>query len=192
MNIGLESGNERVRREILKRDYTNEEVLRVMELAQKTLRFITLYIMMGLPTETRKEFLDTIELTRKCRPNFLLLSIFCPYPGTDLFKYCVQHQLLPAGFKDRGKMTAVLDLPEFSKKEIQREYYYFLPNVYINNRSKRWIAKVMLYLANEWKFLFLLPIAMKMVWKDQALDLNKLKAKEEVKSNIPIGKQIGA
>ena len=37
---------------------------------------------------TEKDFLETIRINKICQPDHYYLSIFYPYPGTDLHKIC--------------------------------------------------------------------------------------------------------
>jgi len=45
--------------------------------------------MVGSPTETKEEMLDTIEFAKKLAPDIIQVSYFTPFPGTkayDLYK----------------------------------------------------------------------------------------------------------
>ena len=131
INIGVESGSERVRREILKRDYSNSDVINTVALARKHGIKVSFLNMIGVPTETMADFKQTIELNRICKPDRSFRSIFFPYPGTDLHRLCRQMGLLtnePMDTRDAWR-RAVLDLPGFPKEDIQKcsDYYdYYL------------------------------------------------------------------
>ena len=43
--------------------------------------------MIGLPDETLDMSFKTMELNAKCRPSYSNVSIYMPYPGTDLCEY---------------------------------------------------------------------------------------------------------
>lgn len=125
INVGLESGNERIRKEIMKRNYSNEDVVRVVETAKENDISIMLYLMVGLPTETEVEFQDTIDLAERCNADVIQLSIFSPYPGTELYKYCLERNYIDTNVKDLGRNVAGLDLPGFSREQIQKKYDEF-------------------------------------------------------------------
>jgi len=126
VNIGLESGSERVRREVLKRHYSNEDVLRTVQVARAHGMRVALYNLIGLPGETFTDFLETARMNRLCRPDSPRTSIFFPYPGTELHRLCAARGLLPAQIAtDRERRQAVLDLPAFSRRKIQECYDYF-------------------------------------------------------------------
>lgn len=85
LNIGVESGSEKIRREVLKRNYSNDDIIRTTALAKNFGFAVTFYNMLGFPDETEQDFHDTIELNRICAPSMLSTSIFFPYPGTELY-----------------------------------------------------------------------------------------------------------
>ncbi len=133
INIGLESGSERVRREILKRpQYDNQSLINFCNLAKKAGIEANLFVLVGIPGETLSDFKETIACTRECNPQHVHLSIFYPYPGTDLFNVAKEMGVLQANTLKPGfeRRTANLDLPGFSKKQIQREFLLFYYNVY--------------------------------------------------------------
>lgn len=83
---------------------------------------VHLYVLVGLPEETWEEFQETVQCTRDCDPDFYYLSIFTPYPGTVLYKKCLEMNLLKQGLDmTLERRRAVLNLPQFSRRQIQRE-----------------------------------------------------------------------
>lgn len=135
LNIGLESGSQKVRQKMLNRNYTNEDIRNVVKLAREHGLSICFYVMVGIPGETFDDFKETIRLCREIQPEGIYLAIYFPYDGTELYNYCKEHNLLPDKLDpvlDRKK--AILDLPGFSKKEIQRQNDWFYYNVYKGHR----------------------------------------------------------
>lgn len=131
INIGLESGNERVREEILKRRYSNQDFTNVVHCAKKHGLKVNVYLMVGIPSETLEDFQDTIKCIRGCQPDRADLSIFYPYPGTELYKICEEKKLLNHKIStEYERRIAALDLPGFSRKQIQRQYDWFNYTVY--------------------------------------------------------------
>lgn len=127
INIGLESGSERVRRDVLRRYYSNEDILKAVNLARKNNLRVAFYNLIGLPTETIDEFKETIRMNRICLPDGHYLSIFYPYPGTDLYAQCKEKGIIPPDLLATGKerVAAALNYPEFSRKQIQKAYIWF-------------------------------------------------------------------
>jgi radical SAM superfamily enzyme YgiQ (UPF0313 family) len=135
IEIGLESGSERIRCEVLRRHYTNAEFLQAVALARRHGMQVDVYNMIGLPGESLADHWETIEINRKVCPNRSLTSIFFPYPGTDLFALCQQKEWLTRGKTLTAERTrAMLDLPDFPREEIQRAFDWFEYRVYEGQR----------------------------------------------------------
>jgi anaerobic magnesium-protoporphyrin IX monomethyl ester cyclase len=131
INIGLESGSERIRREVLKRNYSNDDIIRVVRTARDHDLEVGTYNLIGLPGETRRDFRETIDLNRACQPDWFLLAVFFPYPGSDLYQVAEEQGLLkelPDGDLERRK--PVLELPGFSKRQIKRRLTWFAWMIY--------------------------------------------------------------
>jgi len=145
VTIGLESGSYRLRKEILKREYSNEIILEAASLAKNYGIDIALFNMVGLPAETKEEFGETLRMNQLIQPAFHATSIFFPYPGTELYEMCKQLNLLPENVSTKNeRQFAVLDLPGFPKKDIQRSFNSFHYNVYKTGK-KRSILKLLIY-----------------------------------------------
>ncbi len=131
INIGLESGSERVRREILRRNYSNDDVISAVALARKYGLQVALFNLIGVPGETFDDFKKTVKINRLCKPDWNLTSIYFPYKGTDLYRLCEERGLLkePVDYKNE-RQKAVLDLPEFSRRQIQESLKFFNYYVY--------------------------------------------------------------
>ncbi|MFH2058529.1 MAG: radical SAM protein [Pseudomonadota bacterium] len=134
VNLGLESGSERLRNTVLRRPkYSNEEMIAFCRLAKQMGIHINLYALLGIPGETQSDFYKTIECARACKPRDVFLSIYYPYPGTDLYKMAVDEGFLDLekfenNFMERKK--SVLNMPEFSKNQIQYQFLIFPYKVY--------------------------------------------------------------
>lgn len=131
VNIGLESGSERVRRDILRRNYSNDDVLNAVTLARRHGIQVAMFNLIGVPGETFADFKETVKTNRACRPDWHLTSIYFPYPGTDLYNVCKDEGLLEGPIDpNHERQKAVLDLPGFSKKEMQDGLRFFNHYVY--------------------------------------------------------------
>ncbi|MDI6831768.1 MAG: radical SAM protein [Actinomycetota bacterium] len=135
VNIGLESGSERVRREVLNRRYSNRDIVNAVEAARRHGMQVGIYNLIGLPGETPRDFRETVEVNRICQPDWFLLSVFFPYPGTELYERCEKLGLLekPADpYMERRR--PVLELPGFSKGQVRRRRDWFPLLVYRGRR----------------------------------------------------------
>ena len=123
VNIGIESGSERVRREVLKRNYSNDDIIRAVRTARKHGLLVGTYNLIGIPGETKADFRETVRVNRICEPDWYLLSVFFPYPGTELHSKCQELGLLEnAPDCELERRRPVLDLPGFSKRQVKRRF----------------------------------------------------------------------
>ena len=92
--MGIESGNDGLRRKVLNRKMTNEQIINAANLFHKYGISIMTQNMVGLPEETIEDALETVELNRIVRPDYAWVSIFQPYPRTELHEYCIERGYL--------------------------------------------------------------------------------------------------
>jgi radical SAM superfamily enzyme YgiQ (UPF0313 family) len=90
--VGFESGNQRVLN-FLRKGTTPERNLEAARVCRQYGLSIWANYMLGIPTETKKEVLDTVRLIRQIDPDYHSPSFFTPHPGTDLYDYCLAHDL---------------------------------------------------------------------------------------------------
>ncbi|HAG51105.1 MAG: hypothetical protein A2X87_04515 [Deltaproteobacteria bacterium GWC2_42_51] len=92
ISIGFESGNQRVLN-FLRKGTTVEQNLKAAEICKKYKIKIWANYMMGLPTETKEEVMDTVNMIKKIKPNIYSPAFYTPHPGSDLYEYCIKHDL---------------------------------------------------------------------------------------------------
>lgn len=90
IKIGLESGSKRVREEILNRYMTNEQIEKAFMIAKSSGIRTWSFNMIGMPTETKEELLETIKLNAKIRPYIIRCAIMYPYRGSDFYDDCIK------------------------------------------------------------------------------------------------------
>ncbi|HAT48778.1 MAG: B12-binding domain-containing radical SAM protein [Nitrospirae bacterium] len=129
LNIGLESGSERMRKEVLKRpDHSNPALIDFCLRARSHGIDINLFILFGLPTETPAEYLETVQVARACKPNRVYHSIFYPYPGTDLHHHAMADGLITKDILINNKAERsrpVLNSQTFPRSRVIFEYIVF-------------------------------------------------------------------
>ena len=93
IHFGVEVGNDRMMQTIRKN--TNVEKVRKAFAAAKTARMETLgYFMVGQQTETADDIEDTLNLAKSLKPNYAHFTIFCPYPGTQIYAQALEQGIL--------------------------------------------------------------------------------------------------
>jgi anaerobic magnesium-protoporphyrin IX monomethyl ester cyclase len=101
--VGLESGNDHLRKDILDKNVSREDLIRTSRALHKYGIMLLTQNLIGIPHETIDTILETIDLNYQCRPEIMQLNLYTPYPETKLGRYACEH-----GFFD-GKFDA---LPE--------------------------------------------------------------------------------
>lgn len=124
ITYGVESGSERVRREIMKRSATNQRFRDVFRWTKESGIMPTANYMIATPGETIAEMRETIALHHELDPNDFGYFIFYPYPGTDLFQTCREHSWLPEDYSTRpaNHRKSILNLPNVTHEQIAEIY----------------------------------------------------------------------
>ena len=84
VKIGVESGSERILKMVKKR-ITKKQVKEVVALIKQVGIDLTVYLMIGFPTETEEEMQETLDFAIELEPTYYSLSILAPYPGTEIY-----------------------------------------------------------------------------------------------------------
>lgn len=97
IQMGIESGNNMILREIRK-NITVEEAYEAVRIIKKHKLHLLTFFIVGFPQETEETVRDTIEMIKRIDSDGIVLSIFTPYPGTEAFDYCKTHNLIDKEF----------------------------------------------------------------------------------------------
>jgi radical SAM superfamily enzyme YgiQ (UPF0313 family) len=68
------------------------------------------YFIVGQQTETRDDIQESMELVKRLRPNYAHFTIFCPYPGTEIYETGLRDGIIK---QDVWKQFAVDPQPGF-------------------------------------------------------------------------------
>ena len=97
VRFGVETATPRIRRKILKRDFSIEKTEQVFDICREIeLRSFTFNILAN-PSESRDEMLDTLKLTARLQPSGTRVSLGFPYPGTEYHEIASAMDLIEEG-----------------------------------------------------------------------------------------------
>lgn len=132
VDIGIESGSERVQK-IINKGIDLDDLRRISVVLRKHGIFWTGFFMMGFPTETKEEILETLAFMKEIRPSWAYLSVFSPYPGTHLYElakkkgmfsedseYVFSHQNPDNCFSENIEPEEFKDLTQYMFKELNK------------------------------------------------------------------------
>lgn len=91
--MGLESGNNRVLQYLKGKNVTLEDNERAVKLIKKFGFDVVATFVMGAPTETREEVLDTLDFIKRNVYDFFIF-LLTPFPGTPIWDYAVEKGLV--------------------------------------------------------------------------------------------------
>lgn len=152
INIGIESGSEWIRENVLNRRISNRKLTAAFEICKKEGLATYSFNMIGVPYETVSHIRGTIELNKKIQPTFLQVSIFQPYPGTQLNRLCVEKKwcdgkILPYSHQ----FFSMLKYPQISRARIYWEKILFRYKILKDTNFK----KALLSLIYDYCFYYL-------------------------------------
>jgi len=134
VSFGVESGNEKLRRDLLGKDFSNKEIIEVFKEAGKMGYETEAFVMAGLPDETPEKFRETAELLRKIQPNLYSLSIYFPFKGTALYRQACERGYIEKDFEVPddfiSRRDTLLRMPDFARGEILASVKRFGWDVY--------------------------------------------------------------
>jgi anaerobic magnesium-protoporphyrin IX monomethyl ester cyclase len=113
--VGLETGDEKLREEVLNKKISNEKMFVVGDLLRKYHINLKTGNMFGIPGETEEMAFKTIELNIKIGTKFLGAAMLLPFPGTGIEKIALEkgwlekpldYKNLPASAYDESVFTA--------------------------------------------------------------------------------------
>jgi anaerobic magnesium-protoporphyrin IX monomethyl ester cyclase len=138
VKFGVESGSERIRREVLNRQLSQPKLAdSVRRLHAKGIN-TRAYVMLGMPTETPDEMHSTLKLCAELRFDSVRPAIMYPFPGTEIHRFCVDHDLIDESrIPTDYSTTTVLRLPEPERIRIEKTaaLYPWLLNTFLGGET---------------------------------------------------------
>ncbi len=137
VRLGVESGNEALTRDVLRRGLTMDDLRR----AYAQLRAAGIerwsYNIVGLPTETLPMALETVKLNAELDPELALAFLFYPYPGTELHRLSAERGYLTEREFDHYRVGVSIRQPQFPDGDVlfvNRWFHRLL-------RAYRWLRR---------------------------------------------------
>jgi radical SAM superfamily enzyme YgiQ (UPF0313 family) len=124
VKFGVESGSERIRRNVLQRHMKNEKIVKSIQTAHQFGLHTSIFLMIGLPDETYEDVMATIKLMGEAKPGRYRWSFFFPYPDTKAYEISAKGKYI-----DYEEMSHVVDFTERSCLEFGEQHNLFLKKV---------------------------------------------------------------
>ena len=100
VRMAIETGNEGLRRNVLNRNVSDVKLIRAADLIHDAGMKLSVSNMIGLPTETIENTLETVELNIRCAPEHPSAQFFMPYPRMELTNIAIR-----SGYFDESRLS---------------------------------------------------------------------------------------
>lgn len=170
--IGVESGSERIRNDVIGKRVSNEDIYKTVSLCRKYGITASLFIMVGLPTETREDMEETVQISPKLKADYIGVHQTTPYPNSRIYQKAKREGKIPCDLVDqwasgqRGRdfrKAWMFYIPDgFTQKDMvdykRRCYlrFYFDPG-WIIRKLWHWVRHPILFIKNDLQLFKLLP-----------------------------------
>jgi len=97
VRIGFETGNEKLRNELLFKKVSDAALVKACRTLDKYGIMSVVYIMMGVPGESWDTFYETVDMTIQLKPKLIRMTFLYPYVHTKIYDMCKELGLLKEG-----------------------------------------------------------------------------------------------
>jgi len=126
--MGIETGNEKYRKEILDRQMPQESIVKAFLMAKGAGIKTYSFNMVGLPNETRGDIFSTIELNRRGKVDEVQCTAFYPFKGTRLRDMCEEQNFLD---DSENEVVSYYEMPTIKNPNMSRSEMYGLFRTFI-------------------------------------------------------------
>ncbi len=115
IGMSIESGSASIRKKILKRGMSNEELIKAFDIVYENGIHVFANSMVGIPFATIDDEIKSVEVAIRCKPAYPNFTIFTPFPGVELSEIAYKNNLVNEDLPPRTTDRSVLNC--FTKKE---------------------------------------------------------------------------
>jgi radical SAM superfamily enzyme YgiQ (UPF0313 family) len=117
ISFGVETGNYEMRRGILNKEVTDEQIINCSRMLRANGIKVQTANMFCLPDETLADAKKTIELNIKAGTDYAFTALFMPFPKMEITDYCIEKGYLKPDYSLKDlpssfSMESVLNVPE--------------------------------------------------------------------------------
>lgn len=136
MSVGIETGNEEIRRKVLNRQISNKQIEDAFRIINAYDIRISAFNMVGLPGETRENVFETIEFNRKLNVKSGNVYVVYPFPKSQIsMKHKIKYRTKSGKIIPMGE-GSVFRLSKMPPKEVEGLKKTF--NMYLNLPKELW------------------------------------------------------
>lgn len=134
--FGVETGNEKLRIEVIRKGVTDQELITAFDLCRQYGIKTSAFCMLGFPGETKADMYKTLDLSLRLKPDIFGLHLTTLMPGADIYNIALKEKKIKSDIWDKYARGSVrrqpiyvpdkLTLKELKRiqKEIYQKYYF--------------------------------------------------------------------
>jgi len=121
IHYGVEAGTDRILK-VLRKGITLEQARNALKMTKEVGISTLAYFMIGSPTETREEILQTIEFAQELDPDFVHITILTPFPATPIYRKGLEEGVFESDFWREFATSPTQGFePEYWEENLSRE-----------------------------------------------------------------------
>ncbi len=136
ISFGVESGSEEIRQKVLNKKVSNTDLITAFTECHRRGIDAHAFCILGVPGETKENMLETLDFTKKIKPDVLGLHLTVLFPDSALYKQAIEEGKIPEDVWDKYARGEIEDQPiyipdgfsrqtmETMQKSIYLRYYY--------------------------------------------------------------------
>ena len=136
MSVGIETGNEGIRKKVLNRNISNTQIEKAFKIINDYGIRISAFNLIGLPGETRENVFETIEFNKKLNVKSGNVYIVYPFPGSRISMQYNANYKRKNGSIIPMTEASVFHLSKMTPREVESLKKTF--NLYLNLPRELW------------------------------------------------------
>jgi len=122
LNFPVESGSQRVLKDIIKKPLMLEKVKRLTTYCKTIGLNYSMFLVMGMPGEKLSDMWESFKFASECGCFSPHISVATPYPGTQLYENCVKNGYFskPFSLNDLFIRSFLIKTPDWKEKDLKR------------------------------------------------------------------------
>lgn len=121
--LAIESGSDRVLKEIMHKPLDLSIVKRVADDCRELDIYTNVNILIGLPGETKKDIEDARAFLKTIDANWFIILCATPLVGSEMFDICIKKNYFKGSYIDCDYKKAVVETEDFTAEYIQEMAY---------------------------------------------------------------------
>lgn len=139
IDIAIESGSQRVLKEVIKKPVKFDYAKEMIKIAQREGIYVAANFVIGFPTETWEEIRETIKFAEDSGIDYMKLFVAIPLKNTRLWDLCIEEDAFKKGYSENEKKwsTGQIETEHFSADDLTILRAYEWERINFSDPQKR-------------------------------------------------------